>query len=258
VANKLSAKTGKPAAVFAYKGEDEHGQQLYKLSTRNDARVPHALGELTTYPAMMEACTIKKRNEAGEIVEGPVLGGHTEVASGTVTRENLPRAQAALAASSYQGWYPSPWDGPEAFLSERKVTAERLAAIEEQAVKLAPFGRGKQLVVPGIADRDPVFATHTESRVSVVGRLLLSNETDAENEAWRIGTLKLDDGTSRDVRFPGDTPAPPEDQPCEWLLRLGKPGAYWLRLFHAAKAQAAVSAAAAAESTSDSDRPSST
>lgn len=237
VASKISRSTAKPAVVFAYRGEDEHGQQVYKFSSRNDSGVRHALGELIDDPAMKAACTLKRRNEMGDVVEAPTVGGHREVVSGACTAENLDKVLEAM-----EGWaekkggkdgsrfWPLPWDGPDAYLSERKVAGERLEAIEKQATRLGPFSRRRDLAAPLRKGREPKLASNPELQISTVGTLR-KLEVDPDNDRWLIGELELDNGATREVRYPADAPDRPEDETCEWILKVGKPGPYYLRKF---------------------------
>ena len=235
-ANRVSARCGKPAFVFVAKGTDEHGQQLYRFSSRNDARVDCQLGDLVENEAMRAACTIKAYDEAGEIVEKPKCGGHSEVFSGTCTAQNIPAVMAAARAwateKAAKSWYPRPWDGPDASLQERNVPAGRLAAIEEQARHFGPFTRRKELLAPG---EGPGGSDRTEPNrevaISVRAVLTLSDQVDPDRDGWLIGELDLGDGVTREIRYPQDAEDRPVGVTREWLLRVGTQRIYWLRQF---------------------------
>jgi hypothetical protein len=51
-----------------------------------------------------------------------------------------------------------------------------------------------------------------------------------------MGTLKLDGGAKREVRYPADAEEVPKNKRYEWVLRVGGSGPYYLRLFHNPKA----------------------
>jgi hypothetical protein len=237
VAQNISKKAGKPAVVFAPRGVDEHGQRLYKFSSRNDAGVNMSLGGLIEDEAMRAATTLKKRDESGAIIEEPSLGGHAEVVSGACTAEKLPDVVAAMqtyARRRYQktrSFWPSPWDGPEAVLAARKIGGERLPALEEQSSWLAPFSNQKQALYSSargsLVERK---AKNAELRVSVEG-VVRDLAPQPQNAAWLEGVLDLGGGITRKVCYPADIEAPPE-RVCEFVLRLGKPAPYYLRLFH--------------------------
>jgi single-stranded DNA-specific DHH superfamily exonuclease len=237
VANQVSRSASRPAVVFALKGKDEFGQTLYKFSARNDCGANGQLGDLIEDPAMKAACSIKKRNESDEIIESPSLGGHREVVSGSCTKENLPNVVAAMETwaaarekASRSGFWPGSWDGPEAFLSARKVDPARLSEIEQEAVKLGPFTSKRQPLFTTASGKENE-ASNRELQISVDG-VLGNLSPDPENEKWLQGTLTLTDGSEREIRFPLDIEEIPEGRPCEWVLRIGRPGPYYLRMFH--------------------------
>jgi hypothetical protein len=248
VAQNVSRAAGKPAVIFVPRGVDEFGQPLYKFSSRNDAKVNLALGltvedgkvvdGLLVDPKMRNACTLKKRNEAGEIVESPVVGGHAEVVSGSCTEENIPlvvesmQEYAQRRYKATRSFWPSPWDGPEATLSERKVAPSRLAALEEQASWLGPFTMQKQaLYASARAELAQRKAANSELIISVEGKLG-ELTADTENEQWLQGLLDLGEGVTRSVRFPADIERPDPQHVCEFVLRVGKPSPYYLRIFN--------------------------
>jgi single-stranded DNA-specific DHH superfamily exonuclease len=235
IASKVSRSAAKPAIVFARKGRDEHGQTIYKFSSRNERGVDSKvkLGELIEDPALQQACTIKRTSEDGAVSEGPVLGGHEEVVSGACRAENV---EAVVAA--YEAWaegkgvryWSQPYDGAEAFVSERCVAAERLSEIEAQAQKLGPFSKRQQLVEARRKGREPKLASNRELEISVVGKLSKLRK-DPENDNWLAGELELENGELREVRYPADAAKRPSGRYCEWVLRVGRPGPYFLRVF---------------------------
>lgn len=234
VAQAVARRAAKPALVFAYRGTDEHGQEIVKFSSRSDS-IQHAIGELITDPAMQAACTMKKLDESGAVIEKPTVGGHPQVVSGSCLAENVEAVKAACeawaeskAGKEKRYFYKPPWDGPEATLLARKVPAQRLEAIEQAAPRLAPFGT-KQLLIPAGHGRPEKEATHRELMLSVCGKLS-PLEPDPENERWLAGKLELGNGIEREVRFPADA-EPPAGQ-AEFVLRIGTGGPYYLRLFH--------------------------
>jgi len=235
VAQTVSKAAGKPALVFALKGVDEHGQKIYKFSSRNEVGNKFELGkELLGDEALMRACTLKRRDEAGEVVERSVVGGHDAVVSGSCTSENLTlvaeafEARAKAFAKDNRFW-PAPYDGPEAVLAERKVPTKRLLRLEAEAPLLGPFTRDQQDLVP--AGGTPRKGKNTALRVSVVGTLRgLTQHPEQEN--WLQGTLDLGEGVEREICYPADAEERPEGKPCEWVLRLEHGPPYYLRTFH--------------------------
>jgi single-stranded DNA-specific DHH superfamily exonuclease len=249
VAQNISRAAGKPAVVFVPRGVDEYGQRLYKFSSRNDAKVNLKLGlvhdadgrivdGLIVDEKMRVACTLKKRDESGAVVEEPVVGGHAAVVSGSCTEENLPLVVAAMQAyaqrryKATRSFWPTPWDGPEATLAERKIEGARLAALEEQASWLGPFTMQKQSLYSSargaLAKRE---ASNSELIVSVEGRLGALTPV-SEDDKWLQGVLDLGAGVTRGVRFPADIDQPEAGHVCEFVLRVGKPGPYYLRVFN--------------------------
>jgi single-stranded DNA-specific DHH superfamily exonuclease len=233
VASNVSRTTGKPAIVFVRKADG-----TYKFSGRNEARAGCQLGELIDDAEMQAACTIERFDESGQLVARPAVGGHPEVISGSCTAENVERVAEIFntwgaAKVKKGGFWPKPWDGPEAMLSERKVSPERLTAIEQQAARLGPFSRQQQIALPSKESGSPARKTsNTELQISVNGRLgRLRPDPDDETGRWLVGQLHLEDGSSREVHYPADTEVPVGED-CEWVIRVGRPGGYWLRTFH--------------------------
>jgi hypothetical protein len=117
-------------------------------------------------------------------------------------------------------------------LQARKVEPARLADIEQQMRRMGPFTRRKDLLAPGTGGRPDRKANNAELQISVEGTLVLSGARDPDNDAWLVGELDLGGGVTREIRYPADAEERPVGEECEWVLRVGKPGAYWLRLFH--------------------------
>lgn len=242
VAARVSRGAAKPAVVFSFKGEDEFGQRLYKFSTRDESGTASDvhIGELIEDPKIQKACTIKKKDEAGEIVERPVVGGHADVISGTCSGEQIDAVTSAMEewAATKGGkdgrkFWSKRWDGPDAFPSERRVSGSRLKTIEEQAVKLGPFSSRKQLAAKRVRGRDDKVASNRELEVTVMGALGPLTE-DPEDPRFMVGELTLDNGSHREIRFPADIEDKPVGRMCEWLLkvsgRTNQP--YYLRKYH--------------------------
>jgi len=235
VAQSVASKAYKPAAIFVHKGADEHGQDLYKFSTRNAGTKKDILiGALIDNPAMREACQVKKENEAGEIVEGPSLGGHANVVSGTCTRENLPKVQAAMedwAQGIGEKKFFSERTQSSEYMTERRVPGSRLAAIEQQASRLGPFGMGPQVIEAPRRGQATRETYHMPMKISVVGAIS-ETTADPDNPNFNCAELTLDNGDRREVRFPADEEAP-VGRMCEWILKVdGSKSPYYLRKFH--------------------------
>lgn len=236
VANTVSAKTGKPAVIFAKK---EDGS--YKFSARNSVGARGQLGELIDDPAMREACTMKKENESGEIVDQFVIGGHAALVSGSCYEDQVPKvieameAWAAVKDKENKGFFRTKWTGADAFLTERKVDPERLSKIEAEARKLGPFTTQKQDLYQardGLGERK---ASNDSLHISVEGKLSELNP-DPENENWLVGELQLaGSDEKREIRFPAEIENPPIGKKCEWIIRVGQSGPYYLRKFHKPK-----------------------
>jgi len=237
-ASAVASKTGKHTLIGAVKGKDELGQTIVKWSTRPASGIRAQLGELRDYEPMRKACTLKIVDEAGEVVEKPILGGHEEVVSGSCTLENWPKVKQAVKqwsaecyASGKNGWFSDPWDGPDAYVSARKVAPERLAKIEQDARLLGPFDQKRQLFRPEQDGRGEIKISNPELNITIIGTLS-ELAPDPENENWLMGELRFDNGDAREVRFPADEDDRPVGERCEWLLRVGRPGPYYLRQFH--------------------------
>jgi single-stranded DNA-specific DHH superfamily exonuclease len=240
VASSISRAAAKPAVIFTKKGKDEHGQELYKFSTRNESGTNNKIqiGDMVEYPDIKEACTIKKRDESDQVVELPVVGGHSNVISGSCTKANLPKVIKAMESWAEEkdgknktGFWAQKWNGPDAFLSERQVSGQRLSTIEQQAAKLGPFARGKQLAAQPVAGRDVKLASNRPIEISVVGSLS-ELSPDPENINFLQGQLTLDNGQRREIRFPADIKEKPVGKMCEWILKInGDNRPYYLRKF---------------------------
>ena len=128
------------------------------------------IGELIADPQMQAACLIKRRDEAGAIVEAPSIGGHAgaPVVSGTCTVENIPVVKAAV-----ESW------------------ARRVAAEVNERPKASMAAKAFQ----------PLVAI--EATFHLVG-------PDSDNERYLVGRLDLGEGVEREVRYPADAAAPPE------------------------------------------------
>jgi single-stranded DNA-specific DHH superfamily exonuclease len=242
VASKISRATGKPAIIFARRGEDSQGRPIYKFSSRNDARVPHELGELMQNESMLEACTIESQTEDGKTIVAPSLGGHAAVVSGACLEENIPQVLETMESwAQSKGkdgskFYAQPWNGPDAFLSERNVAPERLAAIEEQAARLGPFTRQRQLAEPRRRGKKSKVASNAEIQISVRGELSQLRE-DPDTPGWLAGDLEFSDGSKREIRYPADAEDRPTGEEVEWVLKVGGSGPYYLRKFARTRAK---------------------
>lgn len=236
VASKLSRATGKPAIIFAERGEDSQGRKIYKFSSRNDARIPHPLGELMENPRMQEACTIETVTEDGKKITAPSLGGHAEVVSGACLEENIPQVLETMeswASSKGQDgsrFFPPPWNGPDAFLTERNVDPARLGAIEEHAARLGPFTKQRQISEPRRKGKEIKEASNAEIQISVRGKID-ALKPDPDSPGWLAGELRFENGDSREVRFPADVEDRPEGEEVEWIIKVGGSGPYYLRKF---------------------------
>lgn len=234
VAQEVSKATGKPALVFTYRGLDEDGREIYKFSSRNASGNDFLLGkELLEDDALRAACTFNSRDESGKLKERIILGGHEAVVSGGCTKEAVSRVVAAFESraevfSKDNPFWPTPYNGPEAILQERKVSPLRLRRLEEEARHLAPFTYSKQDLLPSGKIRRQ--ARNKEVQVSLVGTLRLLGPSD--REGWLRGELDFGDGITREVRYPADASRKPEGQLCEWVLRIGRGAPYWLRTYH--------------------------
>jgi single-stranded DNA-specific DHH superfamily exonuclease len=235
VANSIASKAYKPVAVFVNKGEDDQGQKLYKFSMRNAGTQREVkIGALIEDEQMRAACQIKKRNEAGELVEEPSLGGHADVVSGTCTKSNLKSVQKAIDEWADSIADTKYWKEPSRrseYLTERRVSADRLSAIEQQAAQLGPFGMGPQETEEPKAGREAKTSYHMPLKISMIG-VLGEMADDPDNPNFKASTLTFSNGDTREVRFPAELDAP-VGKMCEWILKVaGGSGPYYLRQFH--------------------------
>jgi single-stranded DNA-specific DHH superfamily exonuclease len=236
VASSLSRATAKPAIIFAPKGKNEFGEEIYKFSSRNDSGVRHALGELLEMEEMRAACTITSKNEKGEVIKKPSLGGHPQVVSGSCTKENIDRVLEVIDSwANSKGrdgsqFFPPPYTGADAYPVERKVVGERIAAIEKQSARLGPFSKQKQLAAPRRKGKEDKEFTNRPLEISTFATLSKLKK-DPENPGWLAGFITLDNGEKREVRFPEDVDDAPVGEEVEWILRMGGSGPYFLRRF---------------------------
>lgn len=235
VASRVAATTRKPAIVFARRGEDADGNPIYKFSSRNSSSVRHPLGELLDDSAMLQACTVREEDSEGNITEKPSIGGHKQVVSGACREENIPKVLEAMEEwaerkDSQRSFYYPPWDGPDAKLDERKVEPARLPDLEKQAARLGPFSSQKSLAQPRVRGREDVMLKNQPLQISMYGTLQ-DLQDDPENENFWAGTLRFDNGESREVRYPKDVDDTPTGEEVEWILQVGGSGPYYLRKF---------------------------
>lgn len=244
VASSLQRKAKKPTIVFASKGEDEFGKKTYKFRINGDPKIKHAVvGELQKDEAMLEACLVQSYDEAGQIVERTNLGGHAEVTSGACYEENVQKvidaaqAWAEKKAKTEKGWFPPDYTGQrQVFVADAQVSPERFAKIEEQSKQLGPFTYKDSLLTYDHTavdidgnPVDPPKVKNANLRVSVKATLVEIGP-DENNDSWVKGKLQIGD-IEREVRFPADG-ACPVDEEAEWVIELGKPGPYYVRIFH--------------------------
>lgn len=224
VASAASRATDRPTIVFASRGTDEFGQQVYKFSMRNEARgVPHQVGELLDDGAMRAACTLEARDESGEVVRATSLGGHPQVISGGCTAERIPDVIAAVdgwaqdRAESRQGWQVARKPrGAEAYLQERDLPPARFVAAEEDARRLAPFSW---------KDR------HMAPRVSVRGVLVERPVLDEESGLYRA-RLRIGEGVEREALIPAARVDEVPEREAEWVVSLDGNGPLYLSIWH--------------------------
>lgn len=222
VASSLSSQVGRPALVFVPRGKSESGENVYKFSGRGNGP---PLGELIEDEAMRKACSVDG---------SPSIGGHRMVVSGACLEDNIEAVKEACESwaekKNEKGDFARPeWDGPDAFPFERDVSPERFVAIEDQAQLLAPFGRGKQLVRIAQSNRTEEKVSHRQSEVSVRAILALGGDHQAP-DGWQPATLHISDDIARPVCVPDEGEFP--EQEVEWIVKLGRPGPYFLRTWH--------------------------
>lgn len=234
VASKLSKHSATPAIVFTKtESLDAHGEPLYKFSSRNESRVNHQLGEMLKDKNLSEACKVDILNQNGEKETVSKFGGHPEVVSGTCAEKNIDHVTDAFETWAQKKgaiFFPRPYNGPEAKLVERQVDPDRLKIIEEQSQRFAPFSNRFQIIEPRVKNRQAKEDKNMPPVVSVIGTLQKMTP-DPENDKYLAGELLLENGDTREVRYPADEKLPKSKS--EWVLRsVGRPGPYYLRTHH--------------------------
>lgn len=223
IASSSSRETGRPMIVFTRRGEDEDGRVTYKFSMRNEAGIPHKVGELITDAQMRNACELTRPNEAGERETAPSIGGHPEVVSGGCYADKIDEVVAAVdawserCAGSKTGWRPPTQPRADAYLSERRMPAERFLKAEEQSRRLRPYS---------FKDR------HMAARVSIEGELVDEPVLDEDTGHYRT-RLRLADGSERDAMI---SAARVDDAPrsglAEWVVSIEGRPELWLSKWH--------------------------
>lgn len=241
VAGTVARQTRKPALVICPRGEDEFGQRLYKFSLRSHGSVKASLGELLADGEVQAACQVRQRDEHGEIVERPSIGGHPGAVSGSVREQDIPRLQAAVGAwaarhaAGRDGLYHSAsrnsYGRDAVFVSARLLDPERLATVEQQALRLGPFTDQKQATrFDRTLGRSVGEARNFELNVTVAATIdELHPDPDSDGD-YLLGTIRLDDGATRPITVKADHELP-VGRRCEFQLRLGKPGPLYLSTF---------------------------
>jgi single-stranded DNA-specific DHH superfamily exonuclease len=217
VANTLAKHTGKPAIAFACKGTDDWGQTLYKWSAANGV-VPEAkLGELISDQAMREACAVIMRDWLGNEALIENIGGHTEVASGVCTRENIEAVKAAAEAwaevkDRKREWRPI-GDRKRPRVTGRNVSAKRFRRLEREAPMLAPFS----------------FPESPAPQVSV--QVSFSNLSHDDATGRMCGLMTFEDGMQRPVCLSEAAQAAVSEHPdrtWEAIVALGGVGDFYV------------------------------
>ena len=220
VASALSSACGRPAMVFVPRGQDQDGNNVYKFSSRGSGQ---PIGQLITNEQMRTACIVDGR---------PSLGGHEAVVSGACLEENIELVREAAqswASENPQSFQQKPWDGPLAFPFERMVDPDRFETIERQALQLAPFARGKQLVRIAAPNRTEERVTHRLSEISLRGEVTLTEGVEAPLN-WKAAQIVFDNNLTRPVCVPADLVLPSGQR--EWIIKLGREAPYFVRVYH--------------------------
>jgi single-stranded DNA-specific DHH superfamily exonuclease len=216
VANNAMRKTNRPAMVFARKGVDEWGQELWKFSGANDCVPESKLGDLIPNPDMQAATTVHMLNWLGEEDEVPNLGGHVEVIAGVCTTENIPRIKAACEAwaadkDRKRKWRPIERKRPR--VARRRVTPARLRRLEAEADLLAPIK----------------FPESPAIQVTVQGTFSVPRKGE-EGRGW-TSTMTLADGSRRRVLLSdaiADVVRVHRKKRFEPIIALGRKGPYYI------------------------------
>jgi single-stranded DNA-specific DHH superfamily exonuclease len=224
VAQAVSRQVGKPAIVFAARGEDEHGQEVYKFSIRNSANRKHKVGELIEDAAMRKACELVVTDETGESGIAASIGGHAEVVSGACTKDNIHEVKRQFetwankkAGSSGKGWVKRA-SSFEAYVTERLVDPSRLPQIEKDAKRLGPYGQNE---------------SHYELQISMMGKI---TQPEINDDGYYRMQIHFPNGLVREAITGEKTvDSLPVDQDAEWVLNVGT-GPYYIGKFHLPKA----------------------
>lgn len=240
-ASRAAKALSRPIIVFANRGEDELGREVYKFSIRDDDDNPHLLGALLSDESMQQACMIERHDESGNVITAPSLGGHPQVVSGGCYPENIEavadavEAWAARCATDKKGgWSRSPYTGPSASVSARKVDPERFERLERESRRLAPFNTQRRRMRCSCAECKRVAHAPQDDRnrplaVSVMGRLE-GIERDPETNA-PSAMLRISDDVARRVTFRADADLPRGD--AEWVIRMDGRDQYFVWAWHA-------------------------
>jgi len=240
-ASRVAKAMERPIIVFANRGEDEMGREVYKFSIRDDDDNPHLLGALLSDEAMQQACMVERTDESGAIVTSPSLGGHPQVVSGGCYRENIEAVAEAVEAWAERcatdrrgGWSRTPYTGPNASIAQRKVEPERFVRLEEESRRLAPFNTQRRRSRCSCAECQRVAHAPVDDRnrplaVSVMGRLedvVRDPDTNAPS-----ATLRISADVTRRVVFRADAELPRGD--AEWVIRMDGRDEYFVWAWHA-------------------------
>lgn len=233
IADKISRHSQTAGVAFVkMDSNDAHGKPLYKFSSRNNAYVSMKLGDMIGRDDINEACKIDVLDQDGNVQTVSKSGGHAAVFSGTCSEDKIPEAIEAFEnlAKKSKSFFPTPYTGPEARLTERQVHPSRLESLEKSAQRFAPFSDRDELIAPKVKSRDDKTSKNKPIAVSVIGTLE-NIKPDPANEKWLKGTLVMDEGITREIRYPADEKVPKNK--AEWVIRtIGQDPPYYLRTYH--------------------------
>jgi hypothetical protein len=244
-AQRISGLIGKPVLIFIPRGTDEFGQTLYKFSGRDGSKgdgwlgIAEASAKLGPKPSFVDnwnevdAERFVKVEEQSLRLSPFIYGSSKKCVIGELIADEALQQACMIKKRNESGEIdeaPSLGGHASAPVVSGACTAENIDAVkaavtawaQKSASEFSKRTDGKR----GAANFQPTVA---------VDAVLTLSGPDPTNEKYQVGTLDLGNGVVRDARFPSDLEAP-VGRSCQWLLKLGKSGAYYLRTFHDAEA----------------------
>lgn len=190
LANEFVKEENVTAIVGAVRPD---GLVKFSVSGVNKAEVGQILKNHKLRSKLEQACVVETKGEDGEIKKSISVGGHKKVISGTCTQEKFDEVVAAfeefgrqVMADDPRKWRKPIYKNPKYFVSDRMVSPDRFARLEEEVKLLRPTGNNNF----GLTVSTPI-------------RLKSLGELEERTNRYQ-GQIELSDGSVREADIEAD------------------------------------------------------